>query len=96
LNKEKYQFSEDNLAVYQKLNEELELKVEQNPEKKKTLELLKCIQAYRSFPNIADLIKNSPTLINQIEDLRLLWLGFSKMGEEQVSEMAIELIQDLS
>ena len=90
--KESLQWSSLNERLYQKAERE----AKENPKKKEKLNLLKCIQAYRCFPELAKLIKNSPSLIDQIEELRSIWSAFSKMSDEQLSEMAIELIQELS
>ena len=80
------------------LTEELLLRAEElslDKNRQEALNLLKCIHAYRTCPSISSLLKEKPHLVIQLNDIYSLWRRFSRMGKEEISELAMRLISEI-
>ncbi len=64
-------------------------------EQKASLDLLKCIQTYRVYPKIEDLLKHKPRLVTQLDKIHHLWKMLTKLNDEELSNLAIQLVKDI-
>jgi hypothetical protein len=64
-------------------------------DQKQALNLLKCIQTYRAHPSIAELLSNRYKLVYQLDDIYKLWKRFDKLSRQELSELAMELINEI-
>lgn len=78
-----------------KLFESAEEKFAGTKEQKEAIDFLKCIQTYRAYPSIEELLREKPKLVHQLDDIYKLWKKFEKLSDEELSSLAMELIQDL-
>lgn len=62
---------------------------------KQALDLLKCIQTYRVYPSISQLLKSKTKLVHQLNDIYKLWKRFDKMSQEELSQLAMDLIDEI-
>jgi hypothetical protein len=62
---------------------------------KQSLDLLKCLQTYRVYPSISELLKSRSKLVYQLDDIYKLWKRFDKMSKTELSNLAMELIQEI-
>ncbi len=62
---------------------------------KQALDLLKCIQTYRVYPSISQLLKSKTQLVYQLDDVYKLWKRFDKMSREELSQLAMDLINEI-
>lgn len=61
-----------------------------------SFDLLKAINNYRKFKTVNELILHSPELKEQKKYIDLLWGHFQKLNEEELSELAIQMIHEVS
>lgn len=61
---------------------------------KQSMDMLKAIQTYRTFPSLQELLKYKPQLVNQLDELYSLWSRFNSMSDEELSELAMSLINE--
>ncbi len=78
------------LELYKKFDE-ITLSKHQN----ENLSLLKCIQTYRIYPNVEDLINRNPHLVSDLNEIYKLWSKFKTMDETKLAELAINLLNEL-
>jgi len=78
-----------------KLYERVEVLTGDSDKKRKSLELLKCLQIYRTCPSIATLLKHKPQLVYQLDEIYKLWKQFDKMPPKELSDLATQLIDDV-
>lgn len=69
--------------------------IQKEPTLGNSLDLLKAINSYRSFPLIPDLLKAYPELIEQKKYIDLLWAHFDKQTQEQLSDIFFETLHEL-
>ncbi len=62
---------------------------------KKALDMLKCIHTYRVYPSIAQLLRSKSKLVYQLDDIYKLWKKFDRLSKADLSELAIELINEI-
>lgn len=68
---------------------------DKQPELFQSLDLLRAINSYRVHPTIEELLAHYPELNTQQEYVSLLWNHFSAMGNEQLSDLAIQMIEEV-
>lgn len=61
-----------------------------------SVDLLKSINSFRSYRTKEALLKQYPDLIVQEQYIDILWAHFSGKSEEQLSDLAIEMIHEVS
>lgn len=59
------------------------------------LDLLRCLQTYRLYPDIEVLLTKRPDMVENLNDLYKLWRIFDKHSNEELADLAMEIIQDL-
>jgi hypothetical protein len=62
---------------------------------KQALDLLKCIQTYRTYPSIGMLLTSRSKLVYQLDDINKLWKRFDKLTKQELSELAMQLINEI-
>jgi hypothetical protein len=64
-------------------------------EQKQALNLLKCIQTYRVYPSVAQLLASRSKLVYQLDDIYKLWRRFDRLSNKELAELAMELINEI-
>jgi len=64
-------------------------------EQKQALNLLKCIQTYRVYPSVAQLLSSRSKLVYQLDDIYKLWRRFDRLSNKELAELAMELINEI-
>ncbi|MDX1920289.1 MAG: hypothetical protein SFU25_06090 [Candidatus Caenarcaniphilales bacterium] len=64
-------------------------------DQKQALNLLKCIQTYRAHPSVSELLASKSKLVYQLDDIYKLWKRFDKLSNQELAELAMELINEI-
>ncbi|HEY9885945.1 MAG TPA: hypothetical protein V6C96_01665 [Vampirovibrionales bacterium] len=64
-------------------------------DQKQALNLLKCIQTYRAFPTVSELLASKTKCIYQLDDICRLWDRFDNLTQQELAELAAELINEI-
>lgn len=64
-------------------------------QQKQALNLLKCIQTYRAYPSVSQLLASRSKLVYQLDDIYKLWRRFDKLSTKDLAELAMELINEI-
>ena len=67
-----------------------------NNDQNENVSLLRCIQAYRIFPNVEDLINKNPHLVKDLNEIYNLWSKFKSMDETKLAELSISLLNEIT
>jgi len=61
-----------------------------------SIDLLKAINSYRSYPTVEIMLRECKELEPQKEFIKLLWEHFSLMTAEHLSDLCIQMIHEVS
>jgi hypothetical protein len=64
-------------------------------EQKQALNLLKCIQTYRAYPSVSELLASRSKMVYQLDDIYKLWKRFDSLSPYELAELAIDLINEI-
>ena len=70
--------------------------VDERKELTQSLDLIKAINSYRVYKNPQNLLIAFPELQEQKEYIYLVWKHFSTLSQQELSELSIEMIHEVS